>query len=247
MFLPHVLNSGRLSLYSSGRTTAVTVDIGHGVCTVVPVYGGYVLPHASFQLDIGGRDLTDYLAELLVQEGHGISVGKKYACEIKEKLCYVVLNKSRKQKGDGVSKPYELQDGTNISLTDRCRYMCPEALFQPSLLGMSSAGVHETTYNSIMKCDEDICDEMFSNIVLSGGSTLFPGYAERLQKEITALQLVPSTMKVKIIAPLKRKMSSWIGGSIVASLSTFQALWITKQEYEKSGLSAACAKLTINL
>ena len=117
-------------------------------------------------------------------------------------MCYVVPNN---QKADGVSKPYELQDGTIISVTDKCRYLCPEALFQPNLLGMSSAGVHEGTHNCIMKCDWDIRQEMLSNIVLAGGSTLFPGFAERLLNEITAL--APPTMKVKVIAipPLERK------------------------------------------
>ena len=239
----YVMSSSLLPLYSSCRTTAVTVNIGDGVSSVVPVYEGYVLSHARFRLDIGGRDLTDYLARLLVQEGYVISVGKKYACEIKEKLCYTVLNESRKQKTDGVSKPYELQDGTIISLTDMCRYMCPEALFQPNLLGMSSAGVHEMTYNCIMKCDEDVRKDMFSNIVLSGGSTLFPGFAERLKNEITAL--APPRVRIKVIATPERRYHSWIGGSVLVSLSTFQQMWITKQEYEESGLSVARAKLLI--
>ena len=236
----YVMSSGLLSLYSSSTTTGVTVNIGDGVCSVVPVYESRFLPHASFQLNISGRELTDYLAKLLVEEGHAFSLGKKYAREIKENLCYVAPNY---QKADEVSKPHKLQDGTIISITDTCKYMCPEALFKPNLLRMSSAGVHETTYNCIMKCNEDVREEMFSNIVLSGGSTLFPDFAERLQNEITAL--APPTMKVKVIAtpPWERKISSWVGGSIVAYLPVFQPMWITKQEYEESGLSVARAKL----
>ena len=236
----YFVNSGLLSLYSTGKRTAVTVNIGDGVCSVVPVYEGYFLPHASFELNIGGCDLTDYLARLLIQEGHDTSVGKKNACEIKEKLCYVVPND---QKADGVSKPYELQDGTIISVTDKCRYMCPEALFQPNLMGMSSAGVHEMTYNCIMKCDEDIRKKMFSKIVVSGGSTLFPGFAERLQKEITAL--APPTVRIKVIATPERRYLSWIGGSVLVSLPAFQPKWITTQAYEESGNSVTSAKLPI--
>ena len=88
-------------------------------------------------------------------------------------------------------------------------------------------------YNSIMKCDLDIRKELFSNIVLSGGSTLFPGFAERMLKEMTAL--APDTMKIKTINPPERKYSAWIGGSIIASLPTFQKMWITKEEYDESG------------
>merc|ERR1711941_8731 len=91
------------------------------------------------------------------------------------------------------------------------------------------------TYNSIMKCDVDIRKVLYANVVLSGGSTMYPGIADRMQKEITAL--APSTMKIKIIAPPERKYSVWIGGSILASLSTFQQMWISKQEYDESGPS----------
>lgn len=115
------------------------------------------------------------------------------------------------------------------------RFRCPEALFQPSFLGMEACGIHETTYNSIMKCDVDIRKDLYANTVLSGGTTMYPGIADRMQKEITAL--APSTMKIKIIAPPERKYSVWIGGSILASLSTFQQMWISKQEYDESGPS----------
>ncbi|VDI57152.1 Hypothetical predicted protein [Mytilus galloprovincialis] len=111
------------------------------------------------------------------------------------------------------------------------RFRCPEAMFQPSFLGM------ETTFNSIMKFDVDIRKDLYANTVLSGGSTMYPGIADRMQKEITAL--VPSTMKIKIIAPPERKymFSVWIGGSILASLSTLKQMWICKQEYDESGPS----------
>uniref|UniRef100_A0A8C4M2J9 Actin alpha 2, smooth muscle n=1 Tax=Equus asinus asinus TaxID=83772 RepID=A0A8C4M2J9_EQUAS len=117
----------------------------------------------------------------------------------------------------------------------------PRAVF-PSIVGrprhqvrMESAGIHETTYNSIMKCDIDIRKDLYANNVLSGGTTMYPGIADRMQKEITAL--APSTMKIKIIAPPERKYSVWIGGSILASLSTFQQMWISKQEYDEAGPS----------
>jgi len=84
-----------------------------------------------------------------------------------------------------------------------------------------------------MKCDVDIRKDLYSNIVLSGGSTMYPGISERMQKEI--ISLAPSSMKIKIIAPAERKYSVWIGGSILASLTTFQQMWISKQEYDESG------------
>ena len=115
------------------------------------------------------------------------------------------------------------------------RFRGPEALFQPSFIGLESVGIHEAIYNSIMNCDIDIRRDLYANTVLSGGSTMFPGLADRMQKEMTSLS--PPSMKIRVIAPPERKYSVWIGGSILASLSSFQQMWIGKQEYDESGPS----------
>ena len=86
-----------------------------------------------------------------------------------------------------------------------------------------------------MKCDVDIRKDLYANVVMSGGTTMYAGIADRLSKEITAL--APASMKIKIIAPPERKYSVWIGVSILSSLSTFQQMWISKQEYDESGPS----------
>lgn len=125
----------------------------------------------------------------------------------------------------------------NVAPPSSNRFRAPEALFQPSFLGSEGVGIHETTYNSIMKCDLDIRKDLYGNIVMSGGTTMYSGISDRMQKEITAL--APSSMKVKIVAPPERKYSVWIGGSILASLSTFQQMWISKQEYDERWVRTA--------
>jgi actin len=86
-----------------------------------------------------------------------------------------------------------------------------------------------------MKCDIDVRKDLYANIVLSGGTTMFPGIAERIEKEMIAL--APPTMKIKVVAPEERKYAVWVGGSILASLSTFPQMVITKDEYSESGPS----------
>ena len=252
----YIESSAVLSFYNFGNKleqsfTCLMIESGDGVSHTVPIYEGCALPHATNRLDLAGCDLTDHLLSLLPyfrRTNDNVEIAR----DIKEKLCYVALDYEKEmQTAARLDKSYKLSDSQIMhesrsltplkrALVDTItigneRFRCPEALFQPSLLGMESAGIHEMCYDSIMKCNPDLRKDLYANIVLSGGNTMFPGFAERMQKEITAL--APSNMRVRVIGPPEWKYSVWMGGSILASLTKFQQMWISKQEYDETGPS----------
>nr|XP_026694199.1 actin, clone 302-like [Ciona intestinalis] len=226
-----------LSLYGAGRITGVVCGSGDGVSHTVPIYEGYIVPDTISRIDIAGRDITNHMMQTL-RGRRFLLAESEIVRELKEKICYVALDFEQEMQkvtnSHSLEKWHELPDGQVINVKSE-RFCSPETLFRPDLIDMNSSGIHESANNSIMKCDVDIRKNLYANVVLSGGSTMFPGFAKRLKKEITAL--APPNTNSKIIAPAERKYSVWIGGSILASLSTFQQMWISKQEYDESGPS----------
>ena len=240
----YVANAPVLSLYESGRTRGIVLDCGYGFGQIVPIYKGQVLSNAISRVNLTGSDLTNYLMKLLIERGYSFttSAEREIVRDIKEKLCYVALDFEMETKtaaeNSNLDKNYELPDGRLITVND-ARFLCPEILFQPSLIGLDSKGIQVAIYNSISKCDASVRKDLYANIVLSGGTTLFPGIEDRLYYEITSL--APS-MAVKIIAPLGRQYSAWLGGSRLASSKDFGGRWVTKEEYAKDGYSIVHSK-----
>ena len=100
---------------------------------------------------------------------------------------------------------------------------------------VTNGSAHNLLLTSILQSDMDLRTTLFSNIVLSGGTTLLPGLGDRLLYEVRAR--APERTKIRISAPPERRDSAWVGGSILASLTTFKNMWIGRSEYEEYGSS----------
>mmetsp|Transcript_28909 Transcript_28909/g.49388 ORF Transcript_28909/g.49388 Transcript_28909/m.49388 type:complete len:369 (-) Transcript_28909:75-1181(-) len=231
----HISIQAVLALYASGRTTGIVLDCGDGVSHCVPVYEGYSIPHAVQRLDLAGRDLTEYMSRLLMLRGYSFTSTAEFELvkEIKEKYGMTLTDSSAKLPSNkSIQITHELLSGEKVTI-DEERYQCVEALFKPHLVGKEALGIHEMTYKSINLCDIDLRRDLYQNIILSGGTTTFPGLADRMQNEITSL--APALSRVKVTAPPERKYSVWMGGSILADLMSFKAMMVTDSEYHECG------------
>jgi actin beta/gamma 1 len=227
-----------LSLYASNRTTGCIVDIGEGVTKIVPISEGYVFTPAIQLMDVSGVDITRYLLRLLREAGYPLTstAEKQIAIDIKETLCYVSSDVGGELEIMKTSldneKIFKTPEGEDIKLRNEL-FMAPECLFQPILLGKELPSLSESIIQSISSCDMNLRRKLYNNIILSGGSSKFPGLKERLKKEIS--KHVPDSIEVNIIAPQEREIATWVGGSIFSSLPSFSNLSLTKEQYEEKG------------
>lgn len=238
-----------LALYSSGKTTGIVLDSGEGITTAAPIYEGYSVPRASKSMDLAGGDLTSYLFKLLTKrcilmDTLDMNSDMNVIKDIKEKACRVSMDYEKDVKAVANTMRVSLPDKTMITAIkepkqielEEEKYMCAELMFNPSIDERTNMdGVHKLIYDSINSCDVDIKGDMYKDIILSGGNTMFPGFAERLRNELKAI--APSSLNIKIVCPNERKISSWVGGSILGSLASFQPMYISRAEYGEYGPS----------
>jgi actin-related protein 2 len=255
-----------LTLYAQGLLTGVVVDSGDGVTHVVPVYEGFALPHIVKRLDVAGRDITRYLIKLLLLRGYAFNRTADFETvrQIKEKLCYVGfdldLENRLSQETTVLVAKYKLPDGRVIRV-GRERFMAPEALFQPGLIDVDSPGMSETLFSTIDGADLDIKPHLYNHIVLSGGSTMYPGLPSRLEKDIIQLYRdnqkktnkkisekeldeVMTRFQCKIEDPPRRKHMVFLGGAVLAEIMKDRPnFWVSSQEYKSKGPDFCIEKL----
>ena len=254
----HMSIQAMLVLYAQGLLTGVVVDSGDGVTHVVPVFEGFVPQHLIRRLDVAGRHITSYMIKLLLLRGYSFNRSADFATvqAIKEKLCYVALdvNKDRALATETtvLTQKYQLPDGTVIKV-ERERFEAPEALFRPELVDSEGDGMSAMVFNMIQASDMDCRTEYYKHIVLSGGSSMYPGLPSRLEQDIKALYLKNvlkgdvkrmNRLKLRIEDPPRRKHMVYLGASVLGDLMRDRDdFWISKKEYEEEGLDRVVKRL----
>ena len=240
-----------LTLYAQGLLTGVVVDSGDGVTHICPVYEGFAMPHLTRRLDIAGRDITRYLIKLLLLRGYAFNHTADFETVriMKEKLCYVGYDIQTEQKlaqeTTFLVENYTLPDGRVIKVGGE-RFEASEALFQPHLINVEGQGIAELLFTSIQAAEMDIRPDLYKHIVLSGGSTMYPGLPSRLEREIKQLYLERvlkgdtdrlSKFKIRIEDPPRRKDMVFIGGAVLADvMKDREDFWMSKADYQEIGI-----------
>jgi actin len=240
MYLAH---DAALALYATGKKTGLVLYSESGVSRAVPIYKGQVITNAVISLDLGKRDHVDYLMKTLTEKGYSFttSAEREIVRDILERHAFVALDYDQEIQNNTSEVNYELPDGQVIQIGNH-RFRAAELLFKPSLISLDQDGIHNLMHNAIMKCDKEMREELYANILIAGDNTFYPGIGERLEKEMVAL--APSNMSVHVHAPDNRKYLAWIGGSMLAASPEFESMWITKDEYDEHGPGIVHTKCT---
>nr|QGN00920.1 Arp2D [Drosophila azteca] len=240
-----------LTLYSQGLMTGLVIDAGDGFTHICSVYEEAALSHLTKQLRVSGRDITRYLVRLLMRRGYSLNDSTDFETVrlLKEKLCYIGYDIEQEQRlaeeTTVLMESYTLPDGRIVKCGGE-RFEAPEAFFQPHLIGVEGPGLAEMAFNVIQSADIDIRPQLFRNVVLSGGSTMFPGFPSRLENDMKKLFLRRvlhsdsygmSKCKIRIQDPPTRKNMVFNGGSVLANVTMDRDdFWMSKEEYGEQGL-----------
>ena len=225
-------------LFAHGKTTGIVLDSGECTTSAIPVYDGTPIARASKQLNFGGRDISEYIQRHLSQ--HAISftsVGDLDALDkIKREACYCGAPPDSMH-----AKSYRMPDGTSVELDDWDDFPAhapQQFFFDPTQLDWDDTeledSVHDTLHAAVMECPIDTRRDMWGNTILSGGNTLFSGFADTLYKKLKPLPGCRN-VNLKLRADANRDTQAWLGASVVATMDSFMDNLISQEAYEEEG------------
>jgi actin-related protein 2 len=244
-----------LALGSQGLTSGFVVDSGDGVTHLVPVTEGFVEPALVQRVNLAGRHVTEHLMKLLVGQGQPLNSSADFETvrEVKQKLCYVaydpVAERRLARETTLVDRQYVLPDSRVMKVGSE-RFLAPEILFDPWLQGREQGeGLAELVFSTIRRSDMSVQKDYFAHVVLSGGTTMFPGFSSRLERDLRLLYLEKvlqgdksraAKFKCNVEDPPRRQHMVFQGASILADAYEQQPdtpWWISRREYQEAGPS----------
>ena len=240
-----------LVLYAQGLVTGVVVDSGDGVTHIMPIAENYILPHLVGRMDLSGRDITEQLVKLLTSRGYNFHKTSDFEIvrEIKEKLCFISANvdvdRRIARETTTYVVPYVLPDGRIVKVSGE-RFEAPEIIFRPDLIGLEQKGLSDLLFDTVMKADINLRKQFFSSIVVSGGTTMFPGLSTRLTNDLKDRVLnkvlkgdkkALETYKINVEDPPGRRFLVYLGATVLANLTDGKAnSWAHRSEYKEMGV-----------
>ena len=248
--------------------TGVVVDSGDGVTHVVPICDGYVLGSNIKHIPIAGRSITKFMEQMIRERAEPIKTEDLYLAtmDLKEKHGYVAddlleeyAKFDTKQENEETKKPKQSKSFKKFKGTGKISgqeynirvgyelFLGPESFFSPEIIDKNwKMSLDETIDNTIQQCPIDYRRKLYSNIVMSGGSTQFKNFDKRLMKSLQVRvddrlkknateDFKPKPIKVRVTNNLAQKHVVWLGGSTLASKNDFGRIVHTREEYLEKG------------
>jgi len=257
----------------SGRQAAVTgtvIDSGDGVTHVIPVYEGYVIGSCIKHIPLAGRDVTNFMIQILRDRGEGLPPGDAIpiAKKIKEAYCYVCPDLVKEySKYDEDPSRFRKYEGTDPKTKKSFsidvgyeRFLGPEIFFSPEIFSSDyTSTLPDIVDKTVMACPIDTRRQLFQYITLSGGTTMFKHFVKRLERDIRrktkerhdfTLKKFPNSnvkpMEVNVVTHPFQRFAVWFGGSMLASQPEFLGHFHTKAEYAEQGPRIARSNAVFN-
>lgn len=241
IFNIHIEPQQVMSLYSTTKTSGLIIESGEGSTEIVPIYEGYIIPQGIRSSPIAGEFITNNILESIREKLKKLNVGNpiEQSRKIKEQFSEVSLDDELTRNFETLTvndrNIFTLPDGNVINISNE-KFLAPEVIFRPEINSLDCSSLQQLVHDSIDSVDIHLKKDFISNIVLGGGNTMIKNFPERLKKELQGM--FPNNKdQIKVNAQKERLYSSWIGASVVCSISNFQQMWVSKNDWEEIGSS----------
>lgn len=245
-----------MALYATGRTTGLVLEAGEGVTQVVPVHDGFIQKSSIRRADMGGLDITMYLQKTLCNYGYPLTSRDdfEHIRSVKESVCYAAQDPSVEDSCTDIDATYSLPDGmvlrdgsTTITVGAE-RFYCVETLFNPRIVQRDCPSVIELLWQAVQASPMETRKYILASIIVSGGTSLFPGFPERVEAEMVRIAPPQAKSVVRVHANEDRLFGVWMGAKLFCEpgLRTVQApYWISRDDWEEEGGRAVARKIPV--